>query len=414
MQMVLYHRNIQQDMESVRINLMGTFQISSGDVTLREKDIRSVRGIKLLTFLVLNRKRIVTIQELEEFLIRQETEGNFENADGYVKNLVYRVRKILKAIGPYPYITTGYKNYAWNPEIPVIVDVEIFKQQYENARNCPDLEQKKILYKELLYSWRPLTGVLTDEYWMMGIDTYYTSVFLEAVKNLAGILEKENKYKELVQLCRYAMPVEPLDEDIRFWLIKTLILQKRTGEALKEWENARRVWKKQLQGYFPERLNSLYKDIISSSISNEPDTMKILRSLMKFAREKQGGRYCAQEIFEQLCLFLIGRNKGSENEEYLILFTLVAGDLEKQEKKQGFTLRNGRNKFVDILLKDLEHGDVFTELGTRQFAVLPAECSEKKCEQTAGRLIEKFEKSYPGGNIDISYKIINLFEDAQS
>ena len=401
-------------MEPVRINLMGTFQISSGDVTLREKDIRSVRGIKLLTFLVLNRKRIVTIQELEEFLIRQETEGNFENADGYVKNLVYRVRKILKAIGPYPYITTGYKNYAWNPEIPVIVDVEIFKQQNENARNCPDLEQKKILYKELLYSWRPLTGVLTDEYWMMGIDTYYTSVFLEAVKNLAGILEKENKYKELVQLCRYAMPVEPLDEDIRFWLIKTLILQKRTGEALKEWENARRVWKKQLQGYFPERLNSLYKDIISSSISNEPDTMKILRSLMKFAREKQGGRYCAQEIFEQLCLFLIGRNKGSENEEYLILFTLVAGDLEKQEKKQGFTLRNGRNKFVDILLKDLEHGDVFTELGTRQFAVLPAECSEKKCEQTAGRLIEKFEKSYPGGNIDISYKIINLFEDAQS
>ena len=401
-------------MESVRINLMGTFQISSGDVTLREKDIRSVRGIKLLTFLVLNRKRIVTIQELEEFLIRQEPEGNFENEDGYVKNLVYRVRKILKAIGPYPYITTGYKNYAWNPEIPVIVDVEIFKQQYENARNCPDLEQKKILYKELLYSWRPLTGVLTDEYWMMGIDTYYTSVFLEAVKNLAGILEKENKYKELVQLCRYAMPVEPLDEDIRFWLIKTLILQKKTGEALKEWENARRVWKKQLQGYFPERLNSLYKDIISSSISNEPDPMKILRSLMKFAREKQGGRYCAQEIFEQLCLFLIGRNKGSENEEYLILFTLVAGDLEKQEKKQGFTLRNGRNKFVDILLKDLEHGDVFTESGTRQFAVLPAECSEKKCEQTAGRLIEKFEKSYPGGNIDISYKIINLFEDAQS
>ena len=401
-------------MEPVRINLMGTFQISSGDVTLREKDIRSVRGIKLLTFLVLNRKRIVTIQELEEFLIRQETEGNFENADGYVKNLVYRVRKILKAIGPYPYITTGYKNYAWNPEIPVIVDVEIFKQQYENARNCPDLEQKKILYKELLYSWRPLTGVLTDEYWMMGIDTYYTSVFLEAVKNLAGILEKENKYKELVQLCRYAMPVEPLDEDIRFWLIKTLILQKKTGEALKVWGNARRVWKKQLQGYFPERLNSLYKDIISPSISNEPDPMKILRSLMKFAREKQGGRYCAQEIFEQLCLFLIGRNKGSENEEYLILFTLVTGDLEKQEKKQGFTLRNGRNKFVDILLKDLEHGDVFTELGTRQFAVLPVECSEKKCEQTAGRLIEKFEKSYPGGNIDISYKIINLFEDAQS
>ena len=97
-------------MEPVRIKLMGTFQISSGDITLREKDIRSVIGIKLLTFLVLNRRRIVTIQELEEFLLRQKTERNFENADGYVKNLIYRLRKILKIIGPHTYIVTGYKN----------------------------------------------------------------------------------------------------------------------------------------------------------------------------------------------------------------------------------------------------------------------------------------------------------------
>lgn len=185
-------------MEPVRIKLMGTFQISSGDITLREKDIRSVIGIKLLTFLVLNRRRIVTIQELEEFLLRQKTERNFENADGYVKNLIYRLRKILKIIGPHTYIVTGYKNYAWNPEIPVIVDVEVFKEQYEKARNCPDLEEQKILYKEILCSWRPLTGILTDEYWMIGIDTYYTSLFLEAVKSMAGLLEKEKKYKELV------------------------------------------------------------------------------------------------------------------------------------------------------------------------------------------------------------------------
>ena len=88
-------------MEQVRIKLMGTFQISSGDITLGEQDIRSAREIKLLTFLVLNRKRIVTVQELEEFLLRQKTERNSGNADGYIKNLIYRVRKLLKAIGPY-------------------------------------------------------------------------------------------------------------------------------------------------------------------------------------------------------------------------------------------------------------------------------------------------------------------------
>ena len=400
-------------MEPVRIKLMGTFQISSGDITLREKDIRSVIGIKLLTFLVLNRRRIVTIQELEEFLLRQKTERNFENADGYVKNLIYRLRKILKIIGPHTYIVTGYKNYAWNPEIPVIVDVEVFKEQYEKARNCPDLEKQKILYKEILCSWRPLTGILTDEYWMIGIDTYYTSLFLETVKSMAGLLEKEKKYKELVQLCRYAMPAELLDEDIRYWLIKALIQQKKVSEALKEWETAQSVWREQLQGYFPERLNSLYKEIMSSSISNEPDFMKVLRSLMKFTHEKQGGCFCAKEIFEQLCLFLIGRSRGRGTEEYLILFSLLVDDMQEQEKKQGFILKNGRNKFVNVLSKKLEYGDVFTELGSSQYAVLPAECSDKKCKQKAERLIREFKKIYRSAYIDICYKIINLSEDIQ-
>ena len=401
-------------MEQVRIKLMGTFQISSGDITLGEQDIRSAREIKLLTFLVLNRKRIVTVQELEEFLLRQKTERNSGNADGYIKNLIYRVRKLLKAIGPYAYIITGYKNYAWNPEIPVIVDVEIFKEQYEKARNCSDLEQQKILYKELIYFWSPLTEILTDEHWMIGIDTYYTSFFLEAVKKMAGLLEKEKKYESLVQLCRYAMPAEILDEDIRYWLIKALIRQKKASEALKEWENAQSVWREQLQGNFPECLSSLYKEIMSSGISDEPDFMKVLRTLTEFAEftyAKQAGRFCERGIFEQLCLFLIGRSRERGTAEYLILFSLFVDEMKEQEKKQGFILKNGRNKFVDVLSKKLEYGDVFTELGSSQYAVLPAECSEEKCKQTAEQLIRELKKIYRSAYIDICYKIINLSED---
>lgn len=46
-------------------------------------------------------------------------------------------------------------------------------------------------------------------------------------------------------------------------------------------------------------------------------------------------------------------------------------------------------------------------------AVLPAECSDKKCKQKAERLIREFKKIYRSAYIDICYKIINLSEDIQ-
>lgn len=72
---------------------------------------------------------------------------------------------------------------------------------------------------------------------------------------------------------------------------------------------------------------------------------------MKFTHEKQGGCFCAKEIFEQLCSFLIGRSRGRGTEEYLILFSLLVDDMQEQEKKQEFILKNGRNKFVNVLSK---------------------------------------------------------------
>lgn len=221
---------------------MGRFQISCGDKILDEDKICSAKGIRLLTLLLLNRKKLVTLQEMEEFLSASNTRSESGNSSGYIKNLVYRMRNILKQMGDSSYIISKYKSYAWNPEIPVVMDVDVFEDFYEKAGKQEKPEEKKHCYEEALQIYRPMTEVLMGEYWMVSIDAYYAALRLEMVKKLAVIYEQEENWESLIRLCRDTIKSEPLDEELRAWLLKGLIRQKKVQEALKEYENAEKVW----------------------------------------------------------------------------------------------------------------------------------------------------------------------------
>ena len=82
------------DTEIIKVNFMGRFQISCGDKILDEDSICSAKGIRLLTLLLLNRKKLVPLQEMEEFLSASNTRSEPGNSSGYIKNLVYRMRNV--------------------------------------------------------------------------------------------------------------------------------------------------------------------------------------------------------------------------------------------------------------------------------------------------------------------------------
>lgn len=263
------------DTEIIKVNLMGRFQISCGDKILDEDKICSAKGIRLLTLLLLNRKKLVTLQEMEEFLSASNTRSESGNSSGYIKNLVYRMRNVLKQMGDSSYIISKYKSYAWNPEIPVVMDVDVFEDFYEKAGKQENQEEKKHCYEEALQVYRPMTEVLMGEYWMVSIDAYYAALRLEMVKNLAVIYEQEENWEDLIRLCRDTIKSEPLDEELRAWLLTGLIRQKKVQEALKEYENAEKVWNEQLGGYKPECAEKLYQEIMAINQGKDEEIQKI-------------------------------------------------------------------------------------------------------------------------------------------
>ena len=77
------------------VYMLGSFLIKDQECILNNENIRSDMIIKLLSYIIINRARVLTAEELIEVLW-QEDESN--NPAGALKNLIYRLRMIMKDV----------------------------------------------------------------------------------------------------------------------------------------------------------------------------------------------------------------------------------------------------------------------------------------------------------------------------
>ena len=107
----------------LKVTIFGNVSLTNGTVTLGEEDIRANKLVQLLIYMICNRETVVTGKQLSEqfWSGNSRNPGNPENA---LKNLMYRLRSVLKLLGPEEYIRTCRGGYQWNPEIALETDYE--------------------------------------------------------------------------------------------------------------------------------------------------------------------------------------------------------------------------------------------------------------------------------------------------
>ena len=106
----------------LQVKSLGKFMVTDGAVILDDDVLRSDMLKKLLIYILTHREHPVTNQELAEALWQED---ETDNPAGALKNLMYRLRNVLKkSIGDYNYIITSQGSYAWNNEIKVMLDIE--------------------------------------------------------------------------------------------------------------------------------------------------------------------------------------------------------------------------------------------------------------------------------------------------
>lgn len=124
-----------QQTKCLQAKMFGGLQIQVGDRYLVEKGGRVNKPIELLVYLLLNRGTQITNEQIMEALWGDD---EVENPAGALKNAAYSLRRQLTKAGlVQECIITQERQYAWNPDVPVDLDVDQFNHLYETAMLTP-------------------------------------------------------------------------------------------------------------------------------------------------------------------------------------------------------------------------------------------------------------------------------------
>ena len=206
----------------IYVSLFGSIEIYSYQGRLTDEQIKSPKISRIITYLLLHRKRAVAARELAEKLWPSDV----ENMISSVRSLIYRFRKLFRLICDEDLIETVEGKYRINPVLKVSTDLEIFErlcveaeEEKEERRRIHILKKATHLYRGSIY---PEAGI---EHWLMPIAADYQLKFLQIEEELLELLAEKGRYQAVYDEAKRALAVEKGNLVLYYWLINSLVKQ---------------------------------------------------------------------------------------------------------------------------------------------------------------------------------------------
>ena len=389
-------------MTEYNITMLGEFTISYKNKRIYDQSNRSKKPWNLLEYLVVNREHAISQDELVNLLWDDE---DSENPSGALKVLLHRVRKSLEPVMP----DTGEEliilkkgEYSWNQDIVVNVDADEFEQLCKLAGDDSLGYAEKIeLYNRALNLYKGDFLPRNTEGWVIPIASYYHRLYLQAVRAVIGLYYEEQKYEEIVNLCRKALTIEKTDEALYFDLINALYKSGRQSEALLEYSESTDMFYRKF-GISPSKeLKSLYKTIIKTTKSLETDLGTIKEDLCEKG-EAAGAFFCEYEIFKDVYQLEARACARSGDSIYLCLITLSSTTEEEPSVK---TMNRAMEDLMAAINDTLRKGDVFSRYSISQYVILLPTTTFENVEMIMKRISSAFYRRYMKKDIGLQYKL---------
>lgn len=192
--------------ETIQVQMLGEFTIRYGDCVISDSNDRSHRVWSLLAYLLVNRRREFTQEELINLCWSGGT-GSSDPANA-LKSVFHRIRALLDRLEDglgHRLLLRRSGRYVWNEEVPITLDIEQFEERCRRGDREKEPEARLRAYQAAVGCYRgDLLPRLSGEIWVMPLETYYHGLYAGAVSSAIEILEDCGRTEELAALCRQA------------------------------------------------------------------------------------------------------------------------------------------------------------------------------------------------------------------
>ena len=166
----------------LNVRMLGEFSMSYGDVKISDKSSRAYKLWQLIAFIISNRHRTVSKDEMIRLL---GDSGRYANPSGALKTARMRARRMIEPIAQavgQELLLSREGGYIWNPDIPLCLDVEEFERQCQQAAEAEGAEQAALYADALALFQGEFLPRLSGEPWVDQISAYYNHFYLDTVE----------------------------------------------------------------------------------------------------------------------------------------------------------------------------------------------------------------------------------------
>ena len=371
----------------ITVNTLGKFQITDGEAFVNDDSLRSTMLIKLLIYLLLYRDKTLTTDDISNAIWQDE---EIDNPAGALKNLMYRLRKELVAnFGENDFVLTNRGSYRWNPDVNVVLDIELFEKLINEAKSENIYEQAILKYEQAisLYQGEFMSKIM-EMHWIMTLNTYYHSLYLSSVKGLAELYIKLEKYEELEKLCNDALQYESADEQLYCYQIEARMRNGNVSLALESYEKAREIMEKELGIRKTTILNKVYEELLQMS---KGQTAYNINDVKEDITEEnpEGVFFCGYPVFKEIYRLEARKSARSTEQEHLVLLTIEDKGFDRKEVTE-FRVKKAMESLEKVINESLRVGDVAAKYSDSQFIILLPTCTEDLAALVANRIVAKF------------------------
>lgn len=372
--------------EKITITLFEEFKIMKGEKQILE-NLSNTRKTKLfVAYLLVNRERAISHQELFELLWSGE---DFSNPGTAMRTLLYRFRAMIDKEGAEQLsgaIISRRGTYQWNRDIDVTIDVLEFEELAKMGINLTysTARRKECLAKAIDVYRGPLLPDFRSEPWMVARGAYYRELYIKVVCAYIDILKSEEAYGDIVEICDKSTEIVGTTEIIS--LEKSLAKGNMNEDGANESASLVRYYKKvkELNDILIDETDNLQYDL-------EDDTIT------------QNAFVCDYRIFKEI--YRLQRRALARSKRSIFIavvemrFDEIVSELGEQLK-----IEKLMEESIESCARALRCGDAICRRGDMQLAILfPSESYE-----SAMGVLERLKtccKENVGEEIVFAYKL---------
>lgn len=386
--------------------MLGGFLLQSGEALLTEEDLHSRMLCKLLAYLLCHHSKPVTLDSLLAALWPSD---DSENPVGALKNLVYRLRCVLKSkFANADCLVTLNGSYCWNPDLPVSTDMEAFERLLRPVEGETQPQQVQRLQGAVMLYKGPLLPLLAGEQWVIPLAAYYQSAYTGAMRCLLRLLDAQARWEELCKAARVALQGDSLEEPFHFAFIKALAQLGERQLALDHYAGATRQMYDKLGVEPAPEMQRLLAQLRQQQNKQELDLKKIRADLL--AMDSGATAFlCRYDIFKQIYLLQVRRLQRVQQPTRLVLFTvLVTREIPQGSELAAKLQKTAMQRLCNVLLHGLRVGDAVAQYSLSQYIVMLPSCGDDAAALVAERILQQYKQQRPPLRASVQYSAVSI------